>query len=109
MGLHATYLGAIGSDDNGRRIRAELVRRGVDLTHSVVRTGSNQFVVIMVDETTGERIVLWDRDDRLRLTADEVSADAITSARLIHVDDVDQEAAIRAATLARPAGVPATS
>jgi sugar/nucleoside kinase (ribokinase family) len=109
MGLRVAYLGAIGNDDNGRRIREELLRRGVDLSHSVVRNGSNQFAVISVEEKTGERIVLWDRDDALVLTADEVSAEVVASARLLHVDDVDQEAAIRAATLARAAGVPATS
>ncbi len=109
MGLRVAYLGAFGNDDNGRRIRDELLRRGVDLSRSVGRAGANQFAVISVEEQTGERIVLWDRDDGLLLTADEVSAEAVASARLVHVDDVDQEAAIRAAALARAAGVPATS
>ena len=109
MGLRTAYLGAIGDDPNGTRIRDELLRRGIDLTHCVVRHGVNQFAVIAVEEKTGERIVLWDRDDCLLLTPSEVSARAVASARLVHVDDVDQEAAILAATLAREAGVPATS
>jgi len=109
MGLRTAYLGAMGDDPNGTRIRDELVRRGIDLTHCVVRRGVNQFAVIAVEEKTGERIVLWDRDDCLLLTPSEVSARAVASARLVHVDDVDQEAAILAATLAREAGVPATS
>ena len=109
MGLRTAYLGAMGDDPNGTRIRDELVRRGIDLTHCVVRKGVNQFAVIAVEEKTGERIVLWDRDDCLLLTPSEVSARAVASARLVHVDDVDQEAAILAATLAREAGVPATS
>ena len=109
MGLRTAYLGAIGDDHNGSRVRDELQRRGIDLTHCVVRKGVNQFAVIAVEEKTGERIVLWDRDDALLLTPSEVSAKAVASARLVHVDDVDQEAAILAATLARDAGVPATS
>lgn len=109
MGLRVAYLGAMGNDDNGRRIRDELLRRGIDLSHCVERTGVNQFAVIAVEEKTGERIVLWDRDDCLLLTPAEVSATAVRAARLVHVDDVDQEAAILAATLAREAGVPATS
>ena len=109
MGLRTAYLGAMGDDHNGSRIREELLRRGIDLSNCVVRKGVNQFAVIAVDEKTGERIVLWDRDDALLLTPSEVSARAVASARLVHVDDVDQEAAILAATLAREAGVPATS
>jgi sugar/nucleoside kinase (ribokinase family) len=109
MGLRTAYLGAMGDDHNGSRIREELLRRGIDLSQCVVRKGVNQFAVIAVEEKTGERIVLWDRDDSLLLTPSEVSVKAVRSARLVHVDDVDQEAAILAATLAREAGVPATS
>jgi len=109
FGLRAAYIGAMGTDDNGRRIHAELAGRGIDLSHVVTRQGANQFAVITVDERTGERIVLWDRDERLLLADDEVPGDLIASARLVHVDDVDEGAALRAATLAREAGVPSTS
>jgi len=109
FGLRAAYIGAIGTDDNGRRIRQELTGRGIDLSHVVTREGPNQFAVITVDERTGERMVLWDRDERLLLHPDEMPADLIASARLVHVDDVDEPAALRAATLARAAGVPTTS
>ena len=109
FGLRAAYIGAMGTDDNGRRIHTELAGRGIDLSHVVTRQGANQFAVITVDERTGERIVLWDRDERLLLADDEVPGDLIASARLVHVDDVDEGAALRAATLAREAGVPSTS
>jgi len=109
LGLRTTYVGAIGSDDNGRRIERELAGRGIDLAHLVTREGRNQFAVITVDERTGERIVLWDRDERLMLQPADIPATVIAEARLVHVDDVDEEAAIRAAMLARAAGVPATS
>jgi ribokinase/sulfofructose kinase len=65
--------------------------------------------VITVDETSGERIVLWDRDERLNLRARDFDAALIASARILHVDDEDQEAAIAAATVARSAGVPCAS
>ena len=109
LGLRAAYVGAVGTDDNGRRIERELAGRGIDLSHLVTRDGSNQFAVITVDVTTGERIVLWDRDERLKLQAGDLPPALIQSARLVHVDDVDEAAAIRAATLARQAGVPVTS
>ncbi len=108
MGLRAKYVGAFGSDDNGRRMRDELTRRRVDLSGAVTRDGPNRFAVILLDQTVGERIVLWDRDARLSLSDSELTA-AISSTRLVHVDDEDQEAAIRAATIGRDAGVPVTS
>ncbi len=109
LGLRSAYVGAIGTDDNGRTVQRALAGRGIDLSHLVTRDGTNQFAVITVDERSGERVVLWDRDDRLRLKAAEIPAALIAAARLVHVDDVDEEAAIGAATIAREAGVPATS
>ncbi|MBA2355538.1 MAG: carbohydrate kinase family protein [Luteitalea sp.] len=109
LGLRAKYIGATGTDDNGRRIRAELAHHSVDLADAVIHDAQNQYAVIMVDDTSGERIVLWDRDERLHLRAHEIPERAIVTARLLHVDDVDQEAAITAAQIARQAGLVVTS
>jgi sugar/nucleoside kinase (ribokinase family) len=109
LGLKSKYVGVSGTDENGRRIRAELARRNVDTSDLIIRDAENQFAVILVDETTGERIVLWDRDDQLRLRDRELPVEALTSTRVVHVDDVDDEAAIRAARIAREAGAIVTS
>jgi sugar/nucleoside kinase (ribokinase family) len=108
LGLRAAYLGGVGNDDNGRRLRAELERHGVDTSPVLTRDAATRFAVIIVDDS-GDRIILWDRDDRLNLTADDVRPDLVAAARLLHVDDEDQDAAIRAAVLARHAGIPVTS
>lgn len=109
LGLRTRYLGATGTDSNGKRIREELARLGIDATDAVIRDVPNQFAVILVDEQSGERIVLWDRDERLRLRPREVAPETFRGARLVHVDDVDQPAAIMAAQIAREAGLPVTS
>jgi sulfofructose kinase len=109
LGLRAKYVGVTGTDDNGRLIRAELRVRNVDITDLVIRDVENRFAVILVDENTGDRIVLWDRDDRLRLRDQELPVDALASASVVHVDDVDDEVAIRAAGVARDAGALVTS
>jgi sulfofructose kinase len=109
LGLRAKFAGVLGSDDNGARIRAELVRRGIDVTDAVVHDGRNQFAAILVDERTGERIVLWSRDEGMALRPDELSPALLASARIVHVDDVDQEGAIRAASRARASGAIVTS
>jgi sulfofructose kinase len=99
LGLRARYAGVTGTDANGRRVRQELKRRGIDLSDVIIRDAQNQFAVILVDETNGDRIVLWDR----------IPVEAIAHARVLHVDDVDQGAAIRASEVAREHGVPVTS
>lgn len=109
LGLRTTYVGVFGGDDNGTLMREELARRNVGLEHAVTRGAPNPYAVILVDERHGERIVLWDRDPSLVLDPGEPSAALIAGARLVHVDDVDQEAAIRAARLGRAAGIPVTS
>jgi sulfofructose kinase len=109
FGLRSKYVGVSGTDENGRRIRAELAKRQVDVDDLIIRDAENQFAVILVDETTGERIVLWDRDETLRLRQRELPVEALTSARIVHVDDVDDEAALRAARIGLDAGAMVTS
>lgn len=109
FGLKTAYFGSAGCDHNGRLIVSELAGRGVDISRVLTRECANRFAVITVDETSGERIVLWDRDDRLNISRDEIDPALIGAARLVHVDDEDQEAAIATALIARQAGIPVTS
>jgi sulfofructose kinase len=109
FGLRAGFLGPIGSDANAARVRDELVSRGVDVTSVIVREADNQFAVILVDERNGERIVLWERDRRLLLRAGEIDSTLFGDARVLHVDDVDEEASIAAAGLAVERGMRVTS
>jgi sugar/nucleoside kinase (ribokinase family) len=109
FGLRAKYVGAIGSDENGERVRAAFDRHGLETSGLVQRNGRNQFAVIVIDEQTGERAVLWDRDESLRLEPEDLQLEVVGSARVVHVDDVDQDAAIRAARSARARGLPVTS
>ncbi len=109
MGLRTAYIGTLSSDTNGGRMREELTRRGVDISHATIRDGTSPYAVILIDEREGERVVLWDRDPAMRLEPHNIDAATIRSARLLHVDDVDEDAAIYAATIGREAGIPVTS
>lgn len=109
FGLKTAYFGSAGNDHNARLIISELSGRGVDVSHVLTRDCANRFAVITVDETSGERIVLWDRDNRLDISRAEMDPALIGAARVVHVDDEDQEAAIAAALIARAAGIPVTS
>ena len=109
LGLRASYIGTMGSDNNGRRMRVELARLGIDITHAVMRDAPSPFAVILLDDGEGERIVLWRRDPRIALEGHDINGDAIRAARLLHVDDVDLDASIEAARIARERGLPVTS
>src|SRR5439155_1279139 len=109
LGLRAKFIGVTGTDDNAKRVRRDLEERGVDLSDVVIRDVPNQYAVILVDEHSGERIVLWDRDERLRFRPRELPPELFSAARVVHVDDVDIDAALRAAEASRAAGTPVTS
>ena len=109
LGLTAGYLGAFGDDDGGREVRQELTDRGVDVRDAPTRHAPNRHAVILVDERTGERMVLWQRDAALGLRPDEIRPETIGRARLLHLDATDEEMSIHAARLGRAAGIPVTS
>jgi sugar/nucleoside kinase (ribokinase family) len=108
MGLRASYIGAFGSDDDGERLRRTLAARGLDLGDSVVRPVANRSAVILVDERNGDRVVMGHRDAALALAPEMLPRSTLTHARAVHVDGVDEAAAIAAARVAREAGAHVT-
>ncbi len=109
FGLKVAYAGAIGSDENAQRLESALASRGVDLSLLVRRPGGNQFAAILIDNDSGERIVLWDRPDSLLLADSDLPGDALRAARVVLVDDVDPRASLEAARIAAAAGVMVTT
>jgi hypothetical protein len=95
------------SDDNGTA-RAGALSRGVDVADAVVHHGPNQFAVIWSTNAPRTHGAV-ERDDTIALDADELRPDLLPSARVVHVDDVDQLAAIQVATMARATGAIVTS
>jgi sugar/nucleoside kinase (ribokinase family) len=107
LGLKVRYIGKVGDDPGGQLQLASLRREGVDLSDTRVMRGvSNQFGNIIVDEATGERTIFWDRDARLTVQPKELKPGAITSARLLHLDGCDVDAALLAARTAHQARLP---
>ena len=109
LGLTTKYIGAIGRDAEGQRMRDALERRAVNVTHLLERDAPTQTATILVHPESGSRVVLWERDSRLSLSPADVPAESLTMARVVHVDDVDMAAALEAAKVARASGVSVTS
>jgi sulfofructose kinase len=109
LGLRTKYIGTVGDDERGRVQMESLLASGINLDHVQIRKGcANQSAYILIDRTTGERTVLWRRDDCLRLDPDEVTEDQIACARLLHIDGHDTRAVEKAARIARRHGIPVT-
>ena len=108
FGLATRYIGAFGNDDHGSLIRQALEQRGIDVRSALVKPGPNRYAVIVLDAAHGERVVLWERDPRLAIAPEEVRADWLDGASLLHVDATDEAAATRLAQMARERGLPVT-
>jgi sugar/nucleoside kinase (ribokinase family) len=106
-GCRCKYVGNVGDDEHGRLSSLLLSREGIDLAHlRTVPDAASQFAVILVEEGTGERTILWDRDPRIRVSPEELPLDEIGAARALLLDGHDVPPAIAAARAARAAGVP---
>ena len=109
LGLRVKYIGTVGDDERGEVQLASLRGSGINLDDVQVRKNcANQTAYILIDRTTGERTVLWKRDDCLRLDPASITAEQITSARLLHIDGHDTAAVARAAEIARKHEIPVT-
>jgi sulfofructose kinase len=108
-GLKTRYVGKIGDDPYGHLQKSEMERAGVEAHWTVVPNCQSQSSFILVDETTGERTVLWRRDPRQELLPSEIRKEWVVRSRLLHVDGHDCAAATAAARWAREAHIPVTA
>jgi sulfofructose kinase len=109
LGLRTKYIGTVGDDERGRIQMQSLREAQINLEHVQVRPGcANQSAYIVIDQATGERTVLWQRPECLRIDPAEITPDQITRARLLHIDGHDTLAVERAACIARENGMPVT-
>jgi sulfofructose kinase len=109
LGLRTKYIGAVGDDERGRIQMESLRGTGINLDHVQIRVNCpNQSAYIIIDRSTGERTVLWRRADCLCISADQITPEQITCARLLHIDGHDTPAVAHAAAIARQHGIPVT-
>ena len=109
LGLRVKYIGTVGDDERGRIQIGSLRESGINLDDVEVRKNCpNQTAYILIDQSTGERTVLWQRHDCLRLHPEGITAEKITSARLLHIDAQDTATVSRAAQIAREHRIPVT-
>ncbi len=106
LGLRTAYAGRFGDDSEGQFGLQTLRAEGVDVTHAEVVAGArNQIAFIIIDARTGERTIIWDRDERLAYAEHEAPAAFGALGRVLHLDAHDPPACAVVARAARAAGV----
>src|ERR1051325_9373577 len=97
LGLKTAYAGRFGF--------LSLEYEGVNLEYAETIEGAdNQTAFIIIDARSGERTIIWDRDERLSYRPDEAPIELASRGRILHIDAHDPPACVGMARAARTAG-----
>src|SRR3989441_80427 len=110
LGLRTAYAGRFGSDAEGQFGFQALKSEGVNIEFAEVVEGAhNQIAFVIIDARSGERTIIWDRDERLAYGADEAPTALASRGRVLHLDAHDPPAGARMARAARGHGTMVTA
>ena len=105
LGMRTAYVGRFGSDPDGYFGLQSLRDEGVDARFSETVAGAQtQIAFILIDARSGERTVIWDRDDRLAYGPQDELEGFGPRGRVLHLDAHEPRACVRVALDARAAG-----
>jgi sugar/nucleoside kinase (ribokinase family) len=106
-GVKTKYIGKVGGDELGQFSVKSIQQEGVDVSSITIEPNTpNQFAMIIVDGHSGERTILWDRDERLMYREGEMRKKDVCSGKLLHLDGHDIKAAIQCARWAKEEKIP---
>ncbi|HEY3040268.1 MAG TPA: carbohydrate kinase family protein [Pyrinomonadaceae bacterium] len=110
LGFKTAYAGRFGSDAEGQFGVSSIKDEGVNIEFAEIIAGaSNQVAFIIVDARSGERTIIWNRDERLSYRVDEAPVALASSGRVLHLDAHDPPAGARMARIARAEGTVVTA
>lgn len=106
LGFRTAYAGRFGSDSNGEIGIRSLIDEGVDTQFAeTIGEAETQVAFILIDEKSGERTILWRRDERLAYTKTDAPLAAAGLGKILHLTPHDAAAAISMAAKANKHGV----
>ena len=98
LGMRTAFAGTVGDDADGRMILDEFVREGVDVSMVKVRPGATSAIAYLwIEEKTGNRSCAWTREGLDELSADEIDAETVSRAKVLHLDGHNAVGALAAA------------
>jgi sugar/nucleoside kinase (ribokinase family) len=106
LGLRTRYVGKVGGDFWGRLALRTLSAEGIDVRHVIrMKDSPGQVAIVLADRATGERTIFFRRPPSYTMRPEELTREAITTGRLLHVDGIDAAAALQAVKWARESGM----
>jgi len=107
LGARCAYGGSLGRDPHSLYVAEHMEREGIDLSQVAWRDDARPIhSVIVVDTSRHTRNIFYEIAGRVGPDEDAPAADAITAARVLFIDHYGGAGNVRAARLAREAGVP---
>ena len=106
LGAHCAFAGTLGTDESSRFVLDTFKCEGIDT--SVVRTMPDARPIrstILVDQCQDTRTILFDLSGTVAASPDWPPEESIRTSRAIYVDHYGMEGMIRAARIARHAGI----
>jgi len=105
LDIKTAYIGRFGADSEGSYGIESLEKEGVDVSQAeVVEGASTQIAFILIDQTSGERTVVWDRDPKLSYSADDVPRGLVMRSSILHCTPHDVSACMELADEAKRSG-----
>lgn len=90
LGMKTAYIGRFGRDAAGDFGLQTLLDEGVDCTHAAqIENALTQVGFIIIDKRTGERTVIWKRDEKLSFTPAEMPYELAARTKVFHATPHD--------------------
>jgi len=109
LGGRSAFIASLGDDSFAQFAVDELEDQGVDIRYIRRVPGKSILTALIIaDRSAGTRTVLFSEQNQPKTEPAQVTEELVGSARCLHVDNFQPEAAAKAAEIARSAGVPVT-
>ena len=105
LGMKTVYAGRFGADEAGDFGLQSLRDEGVDVRYAEqIVNAKTQIAFIIIDERSGERTVIWHRDEKLGYTKREAPLEIAALGKVLHCTPHDTQACIELARSAKKNG-----
>jgi hypothetical protein len=105
LGLPCAFFGAMGDDPAGQAMLADFAAYGVRTDGIQIRAGcQSASSMILVNEARATRTIVWSGGTAAPIRPDELNMQLMEQSRVLHLDGLNQEAALFAARTFHAAG-----
>ena len=106
LGGNVCYHGAVGSDDNTKRILEELRQEKIDTDHIEIKKGKNPAAFVIINRKSSTRTIVYSKKQVPSFGFEDVDTGIIRDSRVLLIDFYYEKASLRASQEAKKLGVP---